>query len=178
MCLESRPRPDIGWVQHTLCVVWAMRLVVSDSLRPMDCNPPGSSVHGIFQARILEWIAISYSRGSSPTQGSNPHLLHWHLGSLRRSHQEVPTHIICSHNSILKITIWGVGLTELLPSGCTFWNQQGLSARAGEGLGSRRSRGGSPVASTIPSRMTTTSNSSWVSWARDISQKGLFSLIS
>ena len=28
---------------------------------PMDCSPPGSSVHGIFQARILEW-AISYSR--------------------------------------------------------------------------------------------------------------------
>ena len=32
---------------------------------PMDCNPPGSSVHGIFQAKILEWIAISYFRGSS-----------------------------------------------------------------------------------------------------------------
>ena len=33
---------------------------------PMDCNLPGSSVHGIFQARILEWVAISFSRGSSP----------------------------------------------------------------------------------------------------------------
>ena len=32
---------------------------------PMDCKPPGSSVHGIFQARILEWVAISLSRGSS-----------------------------------------------------------------------------------------------------------------
>ena len=32
---------------------------------PMDCNPPGSPVHGIFQARILKWVAISYSRGSS-----------------------------------------------------------------------------------------------------------------
>ena len=31
----------------------------------MDCSPPGSSVHGIFQARILEWIAISVSRESS-----------------------------------------------------------------------------------------------------------------
>ena len=31
---------------------------------PMDCSPP-DSVHGIFQARILEWVAISYSRGSS-----------------------------------------------------------------------------------------------------------------
>ena len=31
----------------------------------MDCNPLGSAVHGIFQARILKWLAISYSRGSS-----------------------------------------------------------------------------------------------------------------
>ena len=30
---------------------------------PMDCSLPGSSVHGIFQARILEWIAITFSRG-------------------------------------------------------------------------------------------------------------------
>ena len=32
---------------------------------PMDDRPPGSSVHGIFQARILEWVAIPFSRGSS-----------------------------------------------------------------------------------------------------------------
>ena len=32
---------------------------------PMDCSPLGSSVHGILQARILEWVAISFSRGSS-----------------------------------------------------------------------------------------------------------------
>ena len=32
---------------------------------PMDCRPPGSSVHGILQARILDWVAIPFSRGSS-----------------------------------------------------------------------------------------------------------------
>ena len=32
---------------------------------PMDSSLPGSSVHGIFQARVLEWVAISFSRGSS-----------------------------------------------------------------------------------------------------------------
>ena len=32
---------------------------------PMDCSLPGSSIHGIFQARVLEWIAISFSMGSS-----------------------------------------------------------------------------------------------------------------
>ena len=50
---------------------------------PMDCSLPSSSVHGILQARVLEWVAISFSRGSSrpielaifPTQGSNSHLL-------------------------------------------------------------------------------------------------------
>ena len=31
----------------------------------MDCSPPGSSVHEVFQARVLEWVAISFSRGSS-----------------------------------------------------------------------------------------------------------------
>ena len=34
----------------------------------MDCSPPGSSVHGIIQSRILEWGAISFSRGSSQTR--------------------------------------------------------------------------------------------------------------
>ena len=32
---------------------------------PVDCSLPGSSIHGILQARILEWVAISFSRGSS-----------------------------------------------------------------------------------------------------------------
>ena len=32
---------------------------------PVDCSLPGSSVHGILQARTLEWVAISFSRGSS-----------------------------------------------------------------------------------------------------------------
>ena len=41
------------------------RSVVSDSLRPLDCSPPGSSVHGSLQARILEWAAMPSSRGSS-----------------------------------------------------------------------------------------------------------------
>jgi len=32
---------------------------------PMDCSPPGTSVNGIFQAKVLEWVAISFSRGSA-----------------------------------------------------------------------------------------------------------------
>ena len=38
---------------------------MSDSFDPMDCSLPGSPVHGILQTRILEWVAIPFSRGSS-----------------------------------------------------------------------------------------------------------------
>ena len=55
---------------------------MSDSLcDPMDCSPPESSFHGISHARILEWVAIFFSRGSL-TQGSNSCLLHWQTDSL------------------------------------------------------------------------------------------------
>ena len=47
---------------HYVCVCAQLYLPLSES---MDCSPPGSSVHGIVQARILEWFAISFSRGSS-----------------------------------------------------------------------------------------------------------------
>ena len=60
---------------------------MSNSCHPLDCSPPGSYVHGLSQAIILEGIAISFSRVSS--QGSNPHLLcllHWEVGSLPLSH--------------------------------------------------------------------------------------------
>ena len=44
--------------------------------KPMDCCPPGSSVHGIFLAKIQEWITMSSSMGTLQTQGLNPCLLH------------------------------------------------------------------------------------------------------
>ena len=48
---------------------WFSRLVRSKSCDPVDCNRPGSSIHGILQARILERVAVSFSRGSSrPTR--------------------------------------------------------------------------------------------------------------
>ena len=69
----------------------------------MDCSPPGSSVQGILQARILEWVAIALLQGSFPNQGSNPHLshlLHWQAGPLPlatpgkpRAVQDYRTHV-------------------------------------------------------------------------------------
>ena len=58
-------------------------------LCPTLCDPIGTSVHGISQARILEWVAIPFSRGTFLTQGWNTHL-HWQVGSLWLSHQGSP----------------------------------------------------------------------------------------
>ena len=55
------------WPLSSLCVLSSFICVrLCD---PMDCSPPGSSVPRILQARILEWIAVSFSRGSSRTRG-------------------------------------------------------------------------------------------------------------
>ena len=51
--------PDVS-LQRSVCVLSRVRLCDSK-----DRNPPGSSVLGILQARTLEWVAISFSRGSS-----------------------------------------------------------------------------------------------------------------
>ena len=48
---------------------------MSDFLWPHDCSPPGSSVNGFLQARILEWVAMPFSRGFFPIQGLNLSLL-------------------------------------------------------------------------------------------------------
>ena len=56
---EARPE-----AKHFMCESEVAQLCLT--LRNlMDSSPPGSSVHGIFQARVLEWVAISFSRGSS-----------------------------------------------------------------------------------------------------------------
>ena len=70
--------------RFTLCVcsvAWLFPTICD----PMDYSPPGSSVHGIFQAGILEWVSISFSRESFPIQGSNLRLLcllHWQVDAL------------------------------------------------------------------------------------------------
>ena len=71
--------------------------VLSDALcDPLDCSPPGSSVHGVIPARILEWAAISSSRGIFPTQGLNLSLLHWQADSLPLRHLGLPRSENCS----------------------------------------------------------------------------------
>ena len=82
---------------------------------PMDCSPPASSIHGIFQARVLEWVAISFFRKIFLTQASNrglPHcrhmlyrLSHFRLGSLkiRRLRAKTPESATINWNAVINL---------------------------------------------------------------------------
>ena len=57
----------------------------------IDCSPPGSSVHGVFQATILEWVAISFSKGSSSLRDQTCVfwvIYHWATKALQNTVQD------------------------------------------------------------------------------------------
>ena len=63
---------------------------------PWPWSPPGSSVHGIFQVRILDWVAISFCRRSS-------HLQHWQVNSSPLGHLGSPIYSFSHHNCYLSL---------------------------------------------------------------------------
>ena len=70
--LRIKPEPSIVLTTgppREVPIIFCFCVLVSQSCltlcNPMDCSPPSSSVHGILQARILGWVAISFSKGSS-----------------------------------------------------------------------------------------------------------------
>ena len=73
---------------------------------PMDCSLPDSSVHGILQARILEWVAILFSKGLSLTQGSNLGFLHYRLALYHLSHQGSPKTSFSSVQSLSRVRLF------------------------------------------------------------------------
>ena len=70
-----------------LCLVAQLCLTLCD---PVDCSPPGFSLHGLLKARILGWVAMPFSRGIFPTQGPHPGLPHCRQILYRLSHQRSP----------------------------------------------------------------------------------------
>ena len=92
------------------------RSVVSTLCDPMDCSLPGSLAHAILQVRILEWVAIPFSRGSSQPRDQTPLLclLPWHHQHHLGSPQSFPgtlkkltgilqlrvTSLICAQGSV------------------------------------------------------------------------------
>ena len=66
-----------------MCSVAKSRLILCD---PMDCSQPGSSVHGISQARLLDWVAISSSRGSFRPRDQTAYLGLLHCRQILKTH--------------------------------------------------------------------------------------------
>ena len=83
----------------------------------MDFSPPGSSVLGILQARVLEWVAVPFSRGILPTQGWSQYLLsllRWQAGSLLLGPPgKHLSHLILIYLAVLRIMINLLNLLEL-----------------------------------------------------------------
>ena len=75
-------------IENTVTHTGKVEVLVAQSCltlcNPMNCSPPGSSVHGILQARILEWVAIPFS------WGLNPDVLHCRQILYHLSHQGSP----------------------------------------------------------------------------------------
>ena len=112
---------------------------------PMDCSLPSSSVHGILQARILEWVAISFSRSSSQHRDWNhvSCLLHWQEGSSP----------LAPIQRQARVTM----RPQVSPRGCLTEALTGLSAQAvppslypAEGRGEARIQEASSVPSMVP----------------------------
>ena len=80
---SPRKPPFLSMILSTLCFARSLQscLTLGD---PVDCSPPGSSVHGIPQAGILEWVAMPSSRGSSQSRDwtHDSRLPPWQAGSL------------------------------------------------------------------------------------------------
>ena len=79
------------WSACVMCLGAQSSLNLCD---PVDCNPPGSSVHGILQTRTLEWVAFPFLQGISPTQGSNPGLSLCRQILYHLSHHSMPVWFI------------------------------------------------------------------------------------
>ena len=98
-----------SWCYTFACVYYTVAQLCLALCDPIDCNPPGFYVHVILQARILEWIAIPFSR-RFPTLGSNPGLLHTYLHQFSQSVQLLScvwlsvTPWIAAHQASLSIT--------------------------------------------------------------------------
>ena len=93
----SKPCPVYLFIWPSICILYYIKVktLVTQSrpilCHPMDCSSPGSSVHGILQEIILEWVGChSLLQGIFPTQGSNLGLLHCRQILHCLSHQGSP----------------------------------------------------------------------------------------
>ena len=119
---ELKSNLDCGTTKKFEVQKWKWKLVTQSCLtlcNPMDCSLPSSSVHEILQGRVLEWVAISFSRGPSGPgvgiRGSNLSLLHCRQILYQLSHQGTPS-INSSHKKAIYSS--SVLIHISLPLGC------------------------------------------------------------
>ena len=101
---------------HSMCVRPESLQSCPTACDPMDCSPPGSSVHGILQARILEWVAMPSSRGSSRPRDQTCIVRRFTTGASLEAH---------SFNTLQ------IFLEHLLCARCCtghYWTQQGTKS--------------------------------------------------
>ena len=93
--------PELTVMNHEFSICAKLLQSCPTLCNPMDCNPSGSSVHGIFQARTLGWVAISSSRGSS--QSRDQTWLTWLSNLTTTEPPGKPCCLICYYKSFLSI---------------------------------------------------------------------------
>ena len=92
----------LGNKTHTqLMLCCAQSLSCVQLCDPIACSLPGSSVHGILQARILEWVAVPFSRGSSQSRDQTQDFPHCRQNLYCLSHQESHTQLSVVYSSLL-----------------------------------------------------------------------------
>ena len=101
-----RVLPVVPW--HTAHIVSEVAQSRPTLYDPVDCSPPGSSVYGTLQARILEWGAISFARGSSQPRDQTP-VSHIAGRCFNRKLPGKPAHIVGRQQMFLKFVIWETG---------------------------------------------------------------------
>ena len=117
---------EVAFMRVRVCVCVCVHSVVSDSLRPHALGssvhgiiPPGHSIHGIIPARMLQWVAIPFSRGSS--QPRDPTRVSCIADSLKLSHLGSPEVALedseCLQSSCfsLAVSLCISGRSELVP---------------------------------------------------------------
>ena len=103
-----------------LSFLWKVKVKSLTRVRlcdPMDCSLPGSSVQGIYQARVLEWVAISFSRGSSQSRDqtrvsctAGRRFTIWVTKEAKRIKQLCPHHLSEAMSLFLKYPVYFICL--------------------------------------------------------------------
>ena len=131
--------------------MWAKSLQPRPTLcGSMACSPPGSSVHGILQARLLEWVAMPSSRGSSqPRDPTSVSYVSWQVGSLPLEPSgKPPLQRYLSSNEVIEVA--PIQMTGVLIGEKTWIETRGTEGRRCEEAEPGRDTGADSLLPTFP----------------------------